>query len=544
MNFVKSFNIFGVDATQISCIKGEGIPTSLTEGDVGCLYMDTDSGKVYKCVSPGKWIVFESVYTTPQAFGAKGDGVTDDTEAFNKMIASDNDSFYVPQGTYMIDGSVSIKMKSNSSMLLHNAAILKCIPNNLERYVIVKIEDCENVSISGGVILGDREAHDGTTGEWGMGIDVRTSKNVSISNMEISHCWGDCICIACKSDPNVIAGSNRSEDVKIVDCYLHHNRRCGISIIGCVGGLIQNVKVTDVSGTPAEEGIGFEVSYPDYPNENFVVENVLVERCSFGINLTNTVDGITIKNSVFKSGSCIYYGKNVVIRNNVFETLQTASLDGYEIVFDSCRIDDMCAHGEWGEHNLLLNNCVIESTGVGKSPLVSFAPNDTSKENLTNAIFTNCSFKQTMDYEIFYGRPKNVKYINCVFSTVNSGGYWLYANKEVCVLNSLFNFINKTAGVVLSNISEKFIFENNIIDLGGGTSDKYGVIAVNGSTDVYIVGNSVINDEANAGKGFIVADYGKNPTGLIANNVATQRASEGLFDEGSTIRRVNNLLRA
>lgn len=51
MNFVPHFNFFGVDAKQIPCIVGEGAPTAETEGAVGCFYMDTLTGKVYKCVS-------------------------------------------------------------------------------------------------------------------------------------------------------------------------------------------------------------------------------------------------------------------------------------------------------------------------------------------------------------------------------------------------------------------------------------------------------------------------------------------------------------
>lgn len=51
MNFVNDFNFYGVEAQQIPCITGEGAPTKTTEGAVGCLYMDTVSGHIYKCVS-------------------------------------------------------------------------------------------------------------------------------------------------------------------------------------------------------------------------------------------------------------------------------------------------------------------------------------------------------------------------------------------------------------------------------------------------------------------------------------------------------------
>ena len=51
MNFVKHLNIFGVEAKEIPCIQGIGAPTESTEGAVGCLYMDTDTGEIYKCIA-------------------------------------------------------------------------------------------------------------------------------------------------------------------------------------------------------------------------------------------------------------------------------------------------------------------------------------------------------------------------------------------------------------------------------------------------------------------------------------------------------------
>lgn len=51
MNYVESFDLFGVQAKQIPCEKGSGAPTESTVGAVGCFYMDTATGDVYKCTS-------------------------------------------------------------------------------------------------------------------------------------------------------------------------------------------------------------------------------------------------------------------------------------------------------------------------------------------------------------------------------------------------------------------------------------------------------------------------------------------------------------
>ena len=49
MNFVESLEIFHVAAKEIPCLTGKGAPTAQTEGVPGVLYMDTDTGGLYKC---------------------------------------------------------------------------------------------------------------------------------------------------------------------------------------------------------------------------------------------------------------------------------------------------------------------------------------------------------------------------------------------------------------------------------------------------------------------------------------------------------------
>ena len=59
MNYVNSFNLFGKYVKQISCITGEGAPSTSTIGAVGMLYMDikSDNKDLYKCTS-----ISENVY--------------------------------------------------------------------------------------------------------------------------------------------------------------------------------------------------------------------------------------------------------------------------------------------------------------------------------------------------------------------------------------------------------------------------------------------------------------------------------------------------
>ena len=59
MNYVKGRSLFGNGPTrEIPCLTGKGKPTTAVEGAVGCLYMDTDSGNLYKCTAAA-----DGVYT-------------------------------------------------------------------------------------------------------------------------------------------------------------------------------------------------------------------------------------------------------------------------------------------------------------------------------------------------------------------------------------------------------------------------------------------------------------------------------------------------
>ena len=48
MKFINSNTAFnGAEYKEIPCITGECAPVDATEGEVGCLYMNTDNGDLY-----------------------------------------------------------------------------------------------------------------------------------------------------------------------------------------------------------------------------------------------------------------------------------------------------------------------------------------------------------------------------------------------------------------------------------------------------------------------------------------------------------------
>lgn len=89
MNFVKNLNAFGVDGKEVPCVTGQGVPTFDTPGEVGLLYLDEDTGKMYKCIAVNgtkyTWVLGDGKNAYEYA---KEAGYTGTEEEWAAMIAS------------------------------------------------------------------------------------------------------------------------------------------------------------------------------------------------------------------------------------------------------------------------------------------------------------------------------------------------------------------------------------------------------------------------------------------------------------------------
>ena len=194
-------------------------------------------------------------------FGATGNGKVDETEFIQKAIDSQSEKgggkVYFPKGIYLIDATKSIVLKDDIDLIFDEGAILKVLPNDKDSYRVLKIHDVNNSNILGSLeIIGDRDDHEGTTGQWGFGISIRGSNNITVENVKISKCWGDGIYVGST------ALQNYNKNINIINPVLDNNRRQGISIISAINLKIINAVITNTNGHPPQSGIDIE------PNDN------------------------------------------------------------------------------------------------------------------------------------------------------------------------------------------------------------------------------------------------------------------------------------
>ncbi len=325
---------------------GGGGGTSSSGGTSGSSGLPGDGGAgadggASACTMPA--LPADAVNVT--AHGAIADDSTDDTQAIIAAIAAvaKGGTVYVPGGTYLVTptgcGGTGIQLKDDMTFLMAENAVLKSKPMNCGGYKIINISEVKNVVVAGGTIIGERNEHIGSSGEWGMGISLATAENVSIIGLTSKECWGDGIYVGPKG-----ANDNVSKNITICGVTTDHNRRCGIAVTSASGVEIIDTTMSNSDGTLPKSGFcGEPDAAPDGPDglvENVVIRdsrmlNNHVEGGYFGgpapaVTRNNRVSGCTISgNHVrgFKASGNLYAddksngpsGTGFVFENSVVE---------------------------------------------------------------------------------------------------------------------------------------------------------------------------------------------------------------------------------
>ena len=236
-------------------------------------------------------------YVTPEDFGAVGDGITDDTVAINKALEHSN-VLNMNAKTYLVSADLETTnaITANNKTINGNGATIKIKPVSGEYYKIICAEG--DTRISNLTIIGERDEHVGTTGEWGMGISLTNSNYANIENVTIKKCWGDGIYLGSK---NTDTGENGCANVTITNCIIDNNRRNGISVINCNKFIIDGCTISNTVGTNPQSGIDIERNHDNEITNGTIKNCTFIDNHSSHILQDNSSNTNTIENCTFIS---------------------------------------------------------------------------------------------------------------------------------------------------------------------------------------------------------------------------------------------------
>lgn len=388
------------------------------------------------------------------AFGAKGDGRTDSSAAFQKAIDSltSGGEILVPAGTYIIKNVV---IKSNIKLFGEGAASVLKLPANGKVWDMVLITGgnvrAENVVISDLTI-------DGSADKIGLkdvqmhGIDVQGgSKNVTITRVYFQNMCGD--------------GIRTTEDgsLKIIPQYLSFDhctfKTIGRQDIAVVHGY--DIAITNCVGT----------GRLDIEPEKPLVKRVAASGCTF------------------------------------YE-LQASSKNDHELADITVNNSKFQESLLWNLRGMRIANCEISHLRISNAMDVTIVDNKFRMVELFPVSGTKCSaitIENNVIDNITIGGSKPIAGIS------NQPGVGLYMwNAEDCFISN--NVINaEVTGVYVSSGCNRTQIDNNWIQLvPGNLASNYGISLINQSDSVKITNNTLVN-----WKNGIIADGSTHQTNTL-----------------------------
>lgn len=321
-------------------------------------------------------------------FGARGDGITDDTVAIQAAIdrVASGGTIVIPDGTYLVnvvgagppdlcrDGCGGIHLYSDQTLELAPNASVQVIPCSSD-YQLLRIEGQRNVTIRGGSFVGDRDQHvllDGTADGHGHGLLVLSSQSVVIEDVVVRDFWGDGFYIG-PIDATVIP----SQDVHLRRCISDSNRRQGISITDAFHVTIEDSQLINTHGTPPEAGIDLEPDDPQFVRDVQIINSTFRDN-TYGILMVEgpgATEDILVADDVITGNSNAGIAllgaphRNLIYRNVIRGNGTGIALEGaHHNRIEECAIERNLYDGmrlTGATFNTLSGNSIVANGDVG-----------------------------------------------------------------------------------------------------------------------------------------------------------------------------------
>lgn len=377
------------------------------------------SKKIDELITTGEFNTFLSGIYTPEMFGAKGDGVTDDTEAIQKALAFNNvnisKNYLITENLVLHSnlkifggGTITKKVEFNDSYLNH--CIFSCTDSNnidinninlMSNSLAISVHGCSNVNITNLIINSEKYS-----------ILISDSKKNESNGITISN-------IKLENDVTIISSDGIHVNGGCSNIYIYNvSGTTGDDFIALnsIEGIRKTIKNVIIDNIKCSGHAGVRI----YGQLNCVIENVSINNSYInsdnGIRLTNIVgfteinlSAPTFNNIVFNN--CIV---NSSIRN-VFLTYVNCS-----VTFNNCTFVTT-ANPNVGFFNssinslLIFNSCIFitDSTAFIQDCVVGTPPENCNTYG--NITLNNCDIKKV--FLCFGTNKKTININNCEINT-------------------------------------------------------------------------------------------------------------------------------
>jgi len=223
-------------------------------------------------------------YVKPQAYGAKGDGVTDDTAAFQAAVNAGDLS--VPPATYLINGNIYVP--SNRNVQCQPGATLHTTRHDGNESGVITFKAVSYSSLIGCTITGSNTATrpvlDGN--QWNFLVFISASHNIVIKGNTLKYTWANtALCVDSAHSSNI-----PSTDILVTYNHFESNGYYGVATISANNVQVLHNRFVDSSccaeaNSPATDQSMYNVyayNYMTSVNGNAAT----CTRCDSGIFLT------------------------------------------------------------------------------------------------------------------------------------------------------------------------------------------------------------------------------------------------------------------
>ena len=449
-------------------------------------------------------------------FGAKGDGVTDDSDAF--QAAANHGFALVPKGNYLITKSIVIDNKK--SHFVGSGGVIKF----KNRMAVFDVTNRGSLLVDGLIIDGSEYVAEWDASSGASVFHASSADLLSVTNSIISNVYGNGVRASTKKAHIVnnkfvsVAGNNWTADPS----GAYDNYGDGIHVMGCDIALIANNDVNNEQISQSDNYLGRCGIVTEFDAKNATILGNNVVGYDRGIHCETTYDNVIANNKVDKCGTSILLsnGWRSVVQNNAFtadKKFNAGTFSDYGV---------LCLYGD-NSGSVFINNKILISDGSGHSSAfraVWLSGNTLIKDyqftgnRITGGVLTNGGTNVVFDNNVFYPcalkRPVEFSGGIQFLSNRFMGGVKLTASAPSgefsAVGNDFFGITDSPCITITNPSSSGYRVNNNRFFVGTDTTAPFIIAAYMGSNTVGELSNNSIILPSSENKNIRLLEYNES----------------------------------